>query len=124
MNKSNTSSELVRQRAISDGFRDIFKTLNSSRPVTEVLDYILKRARKMVGADDVGIYQLETRRNELHLEPIVGMDAGFLTNLQIPVEGSFVAETVLNKRPLVIPDSEAIIARTEAVALAIKEKLL
>lgn len=100
--------ELERQRDVAEGFRDIFKILNSNRPFEDVLDYVVNNAKKIMDADDVGIYRLEFKENILKLHPTWGMSAPFMGGLDIPLDKGLVGKAIRGREPLVIPDMSEI----------------
>jgi two-component system nitrate/nitrite sensor histidine kinase NarX len=100
--------ELERQRDVAEGFRDIFKILNSKRPFEEVLDYIVGKAKKLMDADDVGIYRLEVTGNILRNLPSRGMNPPYVTGLKIPLDKGVVGKAIQTRQPLVLSDMSVI----------------
>ncbi|HMN29225.1 MAG TPA: PAS domain S-box protein, partial [Caldilineaceae bacterium] len=45
------TSEIERRRQVADGLRNILATLNSRRPLAEILDFIVTQARLLLRAD-------------------------------------------------------------------------
>ncbi len=107
--------ECERRREVAEGLREVLAILNSNRPLAEVMDSIISRAKKMFGADEVGIYRVDIQAGRLVLLPSRGTMPDALTELQIPIAGSIISETILKKKPLIIPDSAVIIERSSPI---------
>jgi signal transduction histidine kinase len=98
--------ELERRQEVAASLRDIFRILNSNRPLEEVLDYIIAHARKTLGADDIGIYRMEIHDDGfLYLRPSRGLAEDYIVDLTIQSEGGIIGNTILQKKPLIVPDS-------------------
>lgn len=98
-----------RRSAVAENLRDILTILNSNRPLDEVLDYIVARAAKLLGADGVGVYKLEVKDGLLRTEASRGLDVDFVAGMEIPVTGGVVGQTVLKRIPLVLANIADII---------------
>ncbi len=102
-------AELERRQEVAASLRDIFRILNSNRPLEEVLDYIIEHAMKTLGADNVGIYRMEIHDDGfLFLRPSRGLAEDYITDLTIQSQGGIIGNTILKKKPLVVPDSAAV----------------
>ncbi len=107
--------ELEQSREVAEGLREILAILNSNRPLAEVMDSIMAHAKKMFDADQVGIYQVDIQGDRLVLLPGGGTVPDAITELTIPAKGSIITETILQKKPLIIPDSAALIERSSPI---------
>jgi signal transduction histidine kinase/transcriptional regulator with XRE-family HTH domain len=108
--------ELELREEVAGSLREIFRILNSNRPVEEVLDFIIEQAQKTLGADDVGIYRLEMHGDIVYLRPERGFTANYITELAIQTQGGgIVAETVLQQKPLIISDTDLVMERSAAL---------
>jgi signal transduction histidine kinase len=110
-----TQIQLRKRREVAESLRDIFRILNSNRPVEEVLDYIIDHARKTLDADNVGIYRLDMIGDNLYLRPTRGLAETYITDLIIPTTGSVVSATIMQKKPLVVTDADALIAQSSPI---------
>ncbi len=75
------TQEIERRRQVSDSLRDILAVLNSNRPLSEILEYIVMQARRLLQADGSAIYQLGDTDSHLIVEASSGISpeqiAGF-----------------------------------------------
>jgi len=65
--------EIERRRRVSDSLRDILQVLNSNRPLSEILDFIVRQAQQLLGADASAIYQLHEGGKPLNFQAGVGI---------------------------------------------------
>ena len=65
--------EIERRRRVSDSLRDILQVLNSNRPLSEILDFIVRQAQQLLGADASAIYQLREGSKPLTFQAGVGI---------------------------------------------------
>jgi two-component system nitrate/nitrite sensor histidine kinase NarX len=100
--------ELQRRERIADGMRGILSIINSNKPLDEVLDYIVKQASQLLGADAVAIYRLY-KDVMLRIQASHGIDKDYVSGVQIPVGEAAVGRVVLTKQPMVIPDMAKVI---------------
>lgn len=106
------TAELNRRRKVATGLRDILGILNSSRPHAEVLDYIVRQAKTLLGSDAVSVYE----RNEDSSETILfasshGMEDDPIKDVQLPTARGIVAETLMRGKPLVLADTVVLKSR-------------
>ncbi len=117
--------ELERRAEVAASLRDIFRILNSNRPLEEVLDFIIAHARTVLGADDVGIYRLEPQPNDtVVLQTSRGLDKPYITDLAISIDGGVVGSTILKKKPLIIPDSATVVEMSASLMLSPEQEEL
>lgn len=100
--------ELERRREVADGLHEILTILNSCCPTDEVLDYIVRQARRLLGSDAVSVYRLERTGQAIVTIGSHGLDEDLLRNLAFPTHEGFVAGTVMKRIPLVMPDSSVV----------------
>ena len=62
------TSEIERRRQVADGLRNILATLNSRRPLAEILDFIVTQARLLLRADACAVFGRDGQPNRLTLQ--------------------------------------------------------
>lgn len=111
-----------KRREVAESLRDIFRILNSNRALEEVLDYIISHAKRTLDADNIGIYRLEPQGDVVYLQPLRGLDDDYITDLAIKIEGGIVGNTILKKKPLIVPDSSAVVEMSASLMLNDKQE--
>jgi hypothetical protein len=66
--------EIERRREVAEGLRETLTVLNSDRSIAEILDHIVGRAIRLLGADAAAIYQLEPSKPVLRIRSARGLD--------------------------------------------------
>jgi signal transduction histidine kinase/putative methionine-R-sulfoxide reductase with GAF domain len=96
--------EQIEQRArVAEGMRDVFTILNSNRPFSEALEYIVKRTSELLGANSVGLYKISDDMTRVTLDAGWGMGAEATTGMTIPFNAGVMDEKY-SREPLVLPD--------------------
>lgn len=106
--------EIQRRERIADSMRGVLGILNSNRSLDEVLDYIVKQASQLLGADAVAIYKLHDDAL-LRIQAAYGLDEDYVLNVQIPVGDAAVGKVVLTRQPMAIPDMAKVIPEANKV---------
>jgi PAS domain S-box-containing protein len=101
--------EVERRSKVAEGLRDILAILNSQRPLDEILDHIVAQASRMLGADAVAIYRLHTDEGVLRIQAAWGLDADYISDMEVPMGQLAVGRVILSREPLAIPDISAIL---------------
>jgi signal transduction histidine kinase len=101
--------ELARRRQITQAMHDILTLLTSSRPLEEMLDYLVGHAVRLLGADGAAIYQLDAGGQTLRIvaEQGVGWPGG---QLSVPIGIGITGRAIVGRRPLYVSDAPAWLA--------------
>ncbi len=105
--------EAERGRQVAEGMREILAVLNSKQSFDETLNYIVKHACRLMGSDAAAIFRLQAKNGPLKIQSACGLDADFVNSIQLPVDASSTGRTVLERRPLAVPDTIANLALLE-----------
>ncbi len=96
--------EREHRRYAAEGFRGILAVLNSNEPLDAILDYITLYARRLLGADAVAIYRLQTETNLLNIQSSHGLTKKFLAHAAIPLGQGATGQAVIQGKPVAITD--------------------
>jgi len=99
--------EAQRRREVAEGLRDILASLNSDRPLAQVLDYIATLAHKLLSTDAVAIYRLDAEAGVLRIQAAQGLDADYVANMFVKVGYGAVGQAVVTREPVAISDLSA-----------------
>jgi signal transduction histidine kinase len=92
--------EAERRRQVAEGLRDILAVLNSSRPLGEILDYIVTQASHLLGSDGTILCRLDRQSQWLSIQASHGLSAEFTEHMAFQVgRVSIIGEAVLTRRP-------------------------
>lgn len=108
--------ETERRRQVAESLRDILETLNSGRPLADILDAILTQAANLLGADAVGILRFDERADLLRMEAARGFDPAFVSRLSIPLGWGRARSAVADRQPVVLSDVGQALRQEEALA--------
>ena len=98
--EQNRREEAERRRRVADGLRDILATLNSNRPLGEILDYIVTLASHLLGSDASVLCRLDRHTQWLAIQASHGLSAEFGEHMAFQVgRVSIIGEAVLTRRP-------------------------
>ena len=91
--------EIERRRQVAEGLREILVLLNSDRPLRESLNYIVRQAAQLTGAEQALLFG--------HREN--GAQAALVAHSETPAalpagEPAWVAESIKGSEPLIVPD--------------------
>ena len=106
--------EVERRRQIAEGLREILATLNSSRPLTEILDFIVAQVIPLLGANAGVIYHIDSNTQEIIIESASGMPEEFMAIGPIPLSDTKPNEATLNRQPYAVTDLETAFATYSA----------
>jgi PAS domain S-box-containing protein len=96
--------EAQRRREVAEGLSDILASLNTARPLAEVLDYIATLAHRLLRADAVAIYRLEPGADVLRIQAAQGLDPEYVENMFVGVGYGAVGQAVVKREPVAIPE--------------------
>lgn len=89
------------RRRVAEGLRDILATLNSSRPLQEILDAIVGQASHLLGSDGTILCRLDRTSQWLSVQASYGLSREFTSHMAFQVgRVSIIGEAVLTRRPL------------------------
>jgi signal transduction histidine kinase len=93
--------EADRRRRVAEGLRGILATLNSSRPLDEILRYIAAQASHLLGADGTALCRLDKQTQFLTVQASHGLSTEFTEHMAFQVGTvSIIGEAVLTRRPM------------------------
>jgi nitrate/nitrite-specific signal transduction histidine kinase len=96
--------EAEQRRQVAEGLSDILNVLNSNRPFSEILDYIVAQASRLLGSDAVSLFRLQDKNGPLKVQAALGLPADYVTIMEIPVGEGLVGRVVQSREPLAVPD--------------------
>ncbi len=110
MNDSSTMSEDTQEhiqerehrRDIAEGLRGILAVLNSDKPLDAILDYITLYACRLLQADAVAIYRLQSETDLLKIQSSNGLSDEYLAHSTIPLGQGATGQAVLQGTPVAI----------------------
>lgn len=106
--KSINVDEQIREREhrrdVAEGLRGILSVLNSDKPLDAILDYITLYAGRLLEADAVAIYRLESETNLLNIQSSHGLSDEYLAHSTIPLGQGATGQAVLQGTPVAITD--------------------
>lgn len=98
--------EAERRRRVAEGLGEVLATLNSTRSLAEILDYIVAQARRLLKADAAAIYRLQADAGHLAIQAAQGLDANHRA-INMPVGQGVVGVVAQTHQPVVISDTAA-----------------
>ncbi len=96
--------EAEQRRHVAESLRDILTVLNSNRPLEEILHQIVKQASRLLGANAVAIYRLQSKEGPLKVQAAQGLPAEYIATMEIPVGEALVGRAVLYRQPVAVSD--------------------
>jgi len=106
--------EEQKRRQIAEGLREILATLNSNRPLAEILDFIVAQVIPLLGANAGVIYQIDSNEQKIIIESASGMPDEFMAIGPIPLTDTKPNRATLNRQPYAVTDLEAAFATYSA----------
>ncbi|MCB8987859.1 MAG: GAF domain-containing protein [Ardenticatenaceae bacterium] len=91
--------EAERRRQVAESLRGIMRVLNSRRPLSEVLDYIIKQASQVMEAEISLLYRLDYERQFMHIEARHGLPAAVQDVAGFPVLDTPVEQQIMARQP-------------------------
>lgn len=96
--------EAEQRRQVAEGLRDILTVLNSSRPLNEILDYIVAQAGRLLGSQAVSLFRLQDKNGPLKVQAAHGLPAEYVATMEIPVGEALIGRAVQHRQPMAVPD--------------------
>ena len=94
--------ELDQRRKISEGLHGILSALNSSEPLSAILDYVTASASRLLNADAVSVYQLNAEAQLLTIQSSRGLTDEYLAHSTLRLGQSATGQAVLTGKPVSI----------------------
>lgn len=91
-----------KRRIVAEGLRDILAVLNSNRPLTEILNFIICEAVRIMGTDSGSLYQLNKEDAVLELRASCGLPKELSELETVPLRIGAIGEAVLKRKPVAI----------------------
>ncbi|MGB0385514.1 MAG: GAF domain-containing protein [Ardenticatenaceae bacterium] len=98
------TQEIERRRRVAEGLREILTALNSNRPFSEILDYIVALGGRLLKTDAAALFQTDESGSFLRIVAARGLSADYVANTQIPIGLGVVGQAVKERRPMAISD--------------------
>ena len=117
------TQEIERRRKVAEGLGEILTVLNSNRPLSEILDYIVALAGRLLGTDATALFQLAEKEGPLTIVAARGLSADYVAHVQIPLGFGIVGQVAQERRPMAINDISAVLRQQqpEEVAAILRE---
>jgi signal transduction histidine kinase len=80
---------------------------NSNRPLNEILNFIIAQASRLLETKSGAIFRLEVDEQMFSVQEARGLPSEFVTDLTLPIDGSFLGRAVLNRQPVVVSDLQS-----------------
>ena len=99
--------EAEQRRQVAEGLRDIVAILNSTRPLQEILDYIVAQAGRLMGTETGALLRLEEDGQTLVVQASRGLPPVSRGQATVEVGRGAVGRAVANRQPVTIHDWKA-----------------
>lgn len=96
------TQEIERRRQVAESLHEMVMMLNATRPLAEMLNYIVAAAAHLLGATSGALYSLKNDSQHLAVQASYGLPAAYADQLQFAVERSFLGQALLHRQPVVI----------------------
>jgi two-component system nitrate/nitrite sensor histidine kinase NarX len=116
--------EIERRHRVTECLRDMVAILNSNRPLSEILDYILATSTQLLGTPSGAIYSLDADQKTLSVQATCGLPTAYATALKFSVEQSFLGQAILQRQPMVISNWGAMLDAQPVELDGVKRTLL
>ncbi|MCL5960627.1 MAG: GAF domain-containing protein, partial [Chloroflexi bacterium] len=103
------------RRRVAESLRGILAVLNSSRPLSEILDYIVDQARWLLGSDAGLICRLQDDQQVLRIQSARGLGAEFTPEVTVRVGEGVIGRAVLTRQPVTVPDVIAALSNEDSL---------
>jgi len=100
--------ESERRRRVAESLRGIMRILNSSRPLAEVLDFIIKQASQVMEADISLLYRLDYEHQFMHIDAQHGLPTAVQDVSGFPVLDTPVDRRIMARQPAAGPIDHSI----------------
>ncbi|MFO7661807.1 MAG: histidine kinase [Chloroflexota bacterium] len=98
------TAELERRRRTAESLADILRVINSTQPLSQILNYIVDQARHLSAAQVCVLHRIDYVRAAVAIEATSGLPADLADIEEFPLFSSRSDELILEKRPVIIDD--------------------
>lgn len=99
--------EIEQRHRVAESMREILSVLNSSRSLSEVLDYIVSCAARLLGAEACSITRLDADTGVLTIQAACGLPADYVANVTVPLGQLVAGASAARRQPVSVPDLQA-----------------
>jgi PAS domain S-box-containing protein len=96
-----------RRRQVAESLRDVLGTLNSNRPLDEILHFVVTQAVKLSDANAGAIYQLDSSQGRVRIMAADGLSPEFMEAVSFELSSIPGQQAILGRHPFFIPDISA-----------------
>lgn len=118
------TKEIERRRMVADGLRDILRILNSNRSSTEILNYIVAQASRLLGADASAVYKLQEGNSALTIQTSQGLPEPYTAQGSKITGKGATRQAALTHRPIALPDLAQSLLEGDSESRARRQLLL
>lgn len=86
--------EAEQRRQVAESLRETLRTLNSNRPLEEILKLIVAQAGRLLDTDTVAVFRLESDKGPLTIQASQGLSANYVKNIKVPLGEGVVGRAV------------------------------
>ena len=97
------------RRQVAEGLREMLDKLNSSLELSEVLDFLMSEAERLLMADAVAVFELHPDQEHLTVEAARGLSGAYVARMSLQLGGGAVGEAAVSGEPIYVPDILAIL---------------
>jgi PAS domain S-box-containing protein len=91
--------EAERRRQVAESLRGIMRVLNSRRPLSEVLDHIIRQASQVMEAEISLLYRLDYERRFMHIDAQHGLPAAVRDVAGFPLQDTPLDQQIMARQP-------------------------
>ena len=96
------------QYRVAEGLRDILNIINSNRSLDAILDYIVAQAGRLLGTESIAIFGYRPDTGILDVQTSIGLEDDLIDGFEIHAGRGEVGRAVIERRPAIVSDLEAI----------------
>lgn len=96
------TQEIERRHRVAESLHEMVMMLNATRPLAEMLNYIVAAAAQLLDATSGALYSLKNDGQHLVVQATHGLPAAYADQLQFAVERSFLGQALYHRQPVVI----------------------
>jgi PAS domain S-box-containing protein len=91
--------ESERRRRLAEGLADVLAALNAKRPLDDVLNLVVRRARQLLGAQAAAIYGVEGAEGTLRIHATQGLVGALFSEMSSDIIRGLVQQAIAERRP-------------------------
>jgi PAS domain S-box-containing protein len=96
-----------RRRRVAESLRDVLSTLNSNRPLEEILHFVVTQAVRLSDSNAGAIYQLDSSEGTVRIVAAHGLPPEFMEPVSFELRSIPGQQAVLGRQPFFISDISA-----------------